>query len=183
METQFGETLVVLKSGDITLELVDAIVNAANSRMRGGGGVDGAIHSAGGPAILEECKRVVPEGGSLSPGKVAMTTAGKLPARVVIHTVGPIWAGGAQGEDETLALCYINCLHLAASAGLGSVAFPAISTGIYGYPFELACPLSLQVIREFCEAHPAVIKEIRLVYFSDTDLVAAEAHLSDMNSD
>ncbi len=183
METQFGKTLVILKSGDITREAVDTIVNAANSRMRGGGGVDGAIHSAGGPAILEECKRVVPDGSSLAPGKVAMTTAGNLPARVVIHTVGPIWVGGAQGEDETLALCYINCLHLAASAGLGSIAFPAISTGIYGYPFELACSLSLQVIREFCQAHPAVIKEIRLVYFSETDLLKAETLLSAMNSD
>jgi O-acetyl-ADP-ribose deacetylase len=183
MDAKFGTTRLVLKSGDLTAEDVDAIVNAANSRMRGGGGVDGAIHAAGGPAILEDCKRVVPDGTSLAPGKVVMTTAGQLLARVVIHTVGPIWAGGSQGEDETLALCYINCLHLAASAGIRSIAFPAISTGVYGYPFELACPLSLQVIREFCQAHPAVIEKLSLVYFSQADHQAAETHLSALNSD
>ncbi|MBC8366513.1 O-acetyl-ADP-ribose deacetylase [bacterium] len=183
MVTRFASTRIVLKQGDITREKVDAIVNAANSHMRGGGGVDGAIHRAGGPAILEDCKRVVPDGTSLAPGKVVMTTAGQLPARVVIHTVGPVWAGGSQGEDETLALCYINCLHLAASAGLKTLAFPAISTGVYGYPFDLACSLALHVIREFCRVHPAVIEEVRLIYFNQADHQAAKTHLSALNSE
>lgn len=181
-ESRFGETRIVLKQGDITSEQVDVIVNAANSRMRGGGGVDGAIHAAGGPEILEDCRRVVPDGTELAPGKVVLTTAGKLPAKAVIHTVGPVWGGGARNEDEILAACYRNSLELAASAELESIAIPAISTGVYGFPFDRACPLSLGVLRDYCEAYPGEIKEIRLVYFAEADLMAAEAHLSAMNS-
>ncbi len=182
MKARFGETLLVLKAGDITKEKVAAIVNAANSRMRGGGGVDGAIHAAGGREILEDCRRVVPEGTELAPGKAVRTRAGRLAAGAVIHTVGPVWGGGARNEEEILAACYRNCLELAAAAEFGSIAFPAISTGVYGFPFDLACPISLSAVRAFCEAHPLEIEEVRFVYFAEADLLAAEAHLAALNS-
>ena len=134
----FGRGRIQLTRGDITRETTDAIVNAANSSLLGGGGVDGAIHRAGGPAILEDCKRIRAQRGELPAGEAVVTTAGRLPCRRVIHTVGPIWHGGTHGEPETLARCYRNSLALAAAEGLESVAFPSISTGAYGYPVEQA---------------------------------------------
>ena len=129
-----GRMHIDIIKGDITQLNVDAIVNAANSSLLGGGGVDGAIHRAGGPEILEECKIIRAEQGECSTGKAVMTTAGNLPARYVIHTVGPVWSGGSNSEPDLLASCYQECLKLAENHNLKTIAFPNISTGIYGYP-------------------------------------------------
>jgi O-acetyl-ADP-ribose deacetylase len=162
---------VRVRVGDITRERVGAIVNAANSTLLGGGGVDGAIHGAGGPAILAECREIrrtlYPEG--LPTGEAVLTTGGLLPAAHVIHTVGPVWGRHAGREAELLAACYRNSLGLAAERGLASVAFPAISTGAFGYPAEEAAAVSSEAISLFLAgAGPArVIEEVRLVFFSE----------------
>src|SRR5437867_9117151 len=142
----FGSSRLELDRGDITRENVDAIVNAANSSLMGGGGVDGAIHRAGGPAILDECRRIVEARGPLPAGEAVITTGGRLPARRVIHTVGPRWRGGDRGEAATLASCYRNSLALAASEGVSSLAFPSISTGAYGFPIDEASAVALQAV-------------------------------------
>jgi O-acetyl-ADP-ribose deacetylase (regulator of RNase III) len=134
---------ITATKGDITNIAVDAIVNAANSSLMGGGGVDGAIHRAGGPAILEACRKIVASEGGCKPGQAVITTAGSLPAKFVIHTVGPIWKGGNSGEEKTLAACYVNCLKLAEKHGCKSVAFPNISTGVYGFPKEKAATIAV----------------------------------------
>ena len=157
--------------GDITREAVDAVVNAANSTLLGGGGVDGAIHGAGGPSILEECREIrrsrYPEG--LPTGEAVITTAGLLPARHVIHTVGPVYGREGGREAELLAAAYRNSLALAVGEGLETVAFPSISTGAYGYPREEAARVSSAAVGEFLAGEPA-IKEVRLVFFSRGDL-------------
>lgn len=135
--------------GDITLLEVDAIVNAANSGLRGGGGVDGAIHRAGGPAIAEACREIRNRQGGCPTGQAVITTAGLLPSTWVIHTVGPIWRGGNQGEADLLAACYRNCLSLTREYGIGSIAFPNISTGVYGYPREAAAGIAIRETREW----------------------------------
>jgi O-acetyl-ADP-ribose deacetylase len=140
-----GSTLVFLQ-GDITRQACDAIVNAANSTLMGGGGVDGAIRRAGGPVILEECKKIVAEQGQLPPGEAVSTTGGRLAAAFVIHTVGPIWRGGTQGEAALLANAYRNSVRLADRLGLHSVAFPAISTGAYGYPLGQAALVAVESV-------------------------------------
>ncbi len=155
-----GSTLELVE-GDITQQTTDAIVNAANSSLMGGGGVDGAIHRAGGPAILEECKNIVAKEGRLPAGQAVATTGGRLAARYVIHTVGPVWNGGNHREPETLASCYLESLKLADSMHLRSVAFPSISTGVYGYPMALAAELALPTV---AEALPE-LKHIRLARF------------------
>ena len=144
--------MIELVLGDITQQDVDAIVNAANPRLLGGGGVDGAIHRAGGPSILAECRTL----GGCEPGDAKATGGGNLAARHVIHAVGPIWHGGDEGEAELLASCHRRAIELAAELGCTSVAFPAISTGAYGYPVELAAPVAIAATREALAAHPTV---------------------------
>ena len=153
--------------GDITQQQVDAIVNAANSSLLGGGGVDGAIHRAGGPEILAECRGL----GGCEPGDAKATTAGRLAARYVIHTVGPVWRGGGEGEEALLASCHRRALELAAELGCSSVAFPAISTGVYGYPVELAAPIAVAGARE---ARRPPVELVRFVLFSQDHLEAFE---------
>lgn len=157
--------------GDITRQDVDAIVNAANSTLMGGGGVDGAIHRAGGAQILEECREIrrtqLPDG--LPTGEVVMTSGGLLPARHVIHTVGPIYGHHNGREAELLARCYQNSLRLAAEHGLTSIAFPSISTGIFGYPRAEAAAVSSEAIADFLKDESSV-REVRLVFFSTDDL-------------
>lgn len=167
--TQFSQTKLVLKRGDITKETVDAIVNAANSSLMGGGGVDGAIHRAGGPAILQECMKVRERQGSCSTGKAIVTTAGKLKAKHVIHTIGPIWRGGDQGEAEVLRQCYINSLAAAVAIGDKTIAFPAISTGAYGYPIDEAAQVAVQAVQDFA-AHDQTLEEVRFVLFAEYHL-------------
>jgi len=157
---------------DITKQNVDAIVNAANSSLMGGGGVDGAIHRAGGPEILEECKRIVVEIGRLPAGDAVMTTGGNLPAKYVIHTVGPIWGGGKRSEATVLRNCYINSLKLAEDKGIKTIAFPSISTGAYRYPLNDAAKIAVSAVREFLESSNG-ITEVRFVLF---DTVTYEAY-------
>lgn len=163
-----GRLVVVV--GDITTFDGDAVVNAANSSLLGGGGVDGAIHSAGGPEILEECRRIrerdYPEG--LPPGKAVATTAGKLPADHVIQTVGPIWHGGADGEDELLASAYRESLEVARSIGAARVAFPAISTGVYHFPRDRAAGIAYATVDSYLSEHE-VPAEVTLVFFTESD--------------
>jgi O-acetyl-ADP-ribose deacetylase len=157
-----------IAGGDLTRERVAAIVNAANSSLMGGGGVDGAIHRAGGPRILDECRAIRARQGLLPPGRAVITTGGDLPARWVIHTVGPIWNGGRSGEAETLAACYGSSLALADEESLESVAFPSISTGAFGYPIEQAAPIALRAITAFLRTARSV-RLVRCVLFSEAD--------------
>lgn len=145
-----GATVTLeLVQGDITRQNVDAIVNAANSSLMGGGGVDGAIHRAGGPAILEECKQIRAMQGPCAPGQAVITCGGKLQARYVIHTVGPIWREGTANEEKILGDCYRNSLSLAHDYEVTSIAFPSISTGAYGYPIDLAARVALSAVINF----------------------------------
>lgn len=168
---------LVFKSGDITLETTDAIVNAANPGLMGGGGVDGAIHRAGGPAILEECKEIVRRQGRLPPGKAVITGGGNLIARYVIHTVGPVWQGGKSGEAEALASAYRESLKLAVEHRLTSVSFPSISTGAYGYPVDAAAEVALAAVIDFLNENPGSLREVVFVLFDGRTLAAYEKAL------
>jgi len=163
MEKIVSGKVIELVLGDITRQAVDAIVNAANSTLLGGGGVDGAIHRAGGPAILDACRAIRAERGDCPTGEAVLTGGGGLPARYVIHAVGPVWRGGDQGEPELLASCYRNSLRIAAENGFESVAFPSISTGIYGYPVSLAAPTALSTVASFLSNEPVAPFRVRFV--------------------
>ncbi len=164
-ELVIGKTRIRLLQGDITEQDTDAIVNAANSALMGGGGVDGAIHRAGGPAIMEECRRIIARIGRLDAGKAVMTTGGRLRARHVIHTVGPVWRGGGKSEADLLASAYVESLKLASEHGLKSVAFPSISTGAYGYPVAEAAKVALRAVADFLRNYETSLEEIRFVLY------------------
>jgi len=148
------KTTITLVRGDITSLQVDAIVNAANTSLMGGGGVDGAIHRAGGPAILEACRKIVARQGGCAIGEAVITTGGNLPAKYVIHTVGPVWNGGDKQERKLLANCYTNSLKLAAQHGIKTIAFPNISTGIYRFPKQEAAAIAVEKVKEFADSDP-----------------------------
>lgn len=173
---EVGGGVLELVQGDITQQAVDVIVNAANSGLRGGGGVDGAIHRAGGPAIMAECRGI----GGCPTGGAVITTGGNLPARHVIHAVGPRWAGGSRGEAEALASACRSSLELAADSGLRTVAFPSISTGIYGYPVEPASRVALGTVVSFLREHAGALDLVRFVLFTGADLNVYSAALGEL---
>ena len=175
MERAIGRPRLSLVQGDITLQNTDAIVNAANSGLMGGGGVDGAIHRAGGPAILEDCKQIVARQGRLPTGEAVITTGGNLPARYVIHTVGPVWHGGEKGEPELLANAYRHSLEVAVANSLKSVSFPSISTGVYGYPVELASKVALQTVIDFLDKDNSLADIVFVLFDSRTHEAYSEA--------
>ncbi len=179
-----GAAIVLIK-GDITDQQVDAIVNAANSGLLGGGGVDGAIHRRGGPRILEACQRIreeeYPDG--LPTGEAVITEGGNLPAPYVIHAVGPRWNGGDRNEADLLADAYWNSLELAREHGLRRVAFPSISTGAYRYPVEEASAIALTIAADYLYDHPGELDELRFVLFSDADLEAYRKALAAVEAD
>jgi O-acetyl-ADP-ribose deacetylase (regulator of RNase III) len=160
---------IEIVKGDLTREETDAIVNAANSSLLGGGGVDGAIHDAGGPAILEACRAIRAARGPLPAGQAVATTGGRLRARHVIHTVGPVWRGGGRGEATTLASCYRDSLRVAEELALASVAFPSISTGAFGYPLDGAARVAIATVREAL-GRAQHVTLVRLVCFDDEAL-------------
>jgi len=161
------DTKIEVVKGDITEIKVDAIVNAANSSLLGGGGVDGAIHRKGGPEILEECQLIRCRQGGCKTGEAVYTTAGMLPARYVIHTVGPVWHGGKKNENELLASCYRNSLRLANELGVKTISFPNISTGVYHFPKEAAAEIALSSIRNFLETENKTIETVICVCFDE----------------
>ena len=165
MEFSVNGRLLVLREGDITKVPVDAVVNAANSKLIGGGGVDGAIHRAGGPSIMAELDAVRPTIGSCPTGKAVVTTAGRLPAKYVIHAVGPIYRDGRQAEPQLLASCYQTSLELAAERGAVSISFPSISTGVYGYPISDAAEIALRTVIDFLNGPPRSVEKAIFVLF------------------
>ena len=175
MEVRFGETLFFLEEGDITRQETEAIVNAANSRLAGGGGVDGAIHRAGGPAIMEECRRL----GECPTGQAVITTGGKLKARHVIHTVGPIYRDGTRGEEKQLAGAYRESLKLAQKRGIRSLAFPSLGTGAYGYPLDEAAAIALKTVVGFIKENP-VFDRVGFILFGRPSYEAYEKALRNL---
>lgn len=181
VEISIGKARLILIKGDITEQDTDAIVNAANPSLMGGGGVDGAIHRKGGPKILEECKKIRetkwPNG--LPTGEAVITTGGNLKAKYVIHTVGPIWRGGSYNEAQLLEKAYLNSLKLAIENGLKTISFPSISTGAYGYPIEKASGVALRTIINFLE-NENKIEEVRIVLFTENDFRIYEKALKEL---
>ncbi len=180
MQKKFGQTTIELIQGDITKAEVDAIVNAANEKLIGGGGVDGAIRRAGGDAVTKECDTIRVRQGGCPTGKAVITTGGNLTAQFVIHTVGPIWQDGDSGEPELLASCYKESLALAAENNVKSIAFPSISTGVYGYPTEKAADVALQTIRDLAERDDTIPTLIQFVLFDDATYGCYSDALSDL---
>ncbi|MCC7202102.1 MAG: O-acetyl-ADP-ribose deacetylase [Nitrospirae bacterium] len=172
MKVKVNNSIIELVEGDITKEETEAIVNAANSGLRGGGGVDGAIHRAGGPQVMEECRKI----GGCPTGSAVITSGGRLKAKYVIHTVGPIYHGGNKGEAELLASAYRNSLQRATDNNIGSISFPSLSTGAYGYPFDEAAPVALKTVIEYVKSHPE-IEIVRFVLFGPEAYKAYESAL------
>jgi|SRR6185437_2791006 len=166
---QLGLCHLQLLKGDITSIAVDAIVNAANSQLAGGGGVDGAIHRAGGPEIMRELDEIRARVGRCDTGSAVVTGAGRLPARYVFHAVGPRYRDGKHGEPEQLASCYRTCLNLASERDVKTISFPSISTGIYGYPLEDAADIAVKTVATWLQDHTDVIRAVKLVQFSEGD--------------
>ncbi len=178
METEIGKTKLSLIQGDITLQETEAIVNAANTSLLGGGGVDGAIHRAGGPKILEECKAIRAKQGGCPTGEAVITSGGNMKAKYVIHTVGPVWSGGNRNEEQLLRNAYYNSLNLAGEKGIKSVSFPSISTGVYRFPIDKASRIALNTVKEFLQKHN--FAEVRFVLFSERDLKVYEDALKEI---
>ena len=179
-EISINQARISIIQGDITKQATDAIVNAANSSLMGGGGVDGAIHRAGGPAILEECKQIVSKQGRLPTGKAVITTGGNLKARFVIHTVGPVWHGGNRGEPELLASAYQESLKEAAENKLSSISFPSISTGAYGYPVAQAAEVAIRTVVSFLKEQVISIKEVVFVLFDSATFESYSSALGEI---
>jgi O-acetyl-ADP-ribose deacetylase (regulator of RNase III) len=177
-----NQAKIAIIQGDITRQTTDTIINAANSSLMGGGGVDGAIHRAGGPAILEECIKIVARQGRLPTGKAVITTAGNMKTKYVIHTVGPIWRGGNQDEPALLASAYRESLKLAAANNLSSVSFPSISTGAYGYPVEEGAAIALKEVVSFLK-QPSSVKEVVFVLFDARTFDAYKDALHDIKKE
>ncbi|MFZ2037982.1 MAG: O-acetyl-ADP-ribose deacetylase [Dehalococcoidales bacterium] len=165
MEIIINQTKLTHVQGDITKQTTDAIVNAANSSLMGGGGVDGAIHRAGGLTILEQCRQIVAKQGRLPPGKAVITSGGNSPAKFVIHTVGPYWQGGTSNEAKVLASCYKESLKIAEVKKVSSISFPSISTGAFRYPLEQAAKVALEAVISFLKEEARTLKEVRFVLF------------------
>lgn len=178
METEIGKTKLSLIQGDITLQETEAIVNAANTSLLGGGGVDGAIHRAGGPKILEECKAIRAKQGGCPTGEAVITSGGNMKAKYVVHTVGPVWSGGNRNEEQLLRNAYYNSLNLAGENGIKSVSFPSISTGVYRFPIDKASRIALNTVKEFLQKHN--FAEVRFVLFSEKDLKVYEDALKEI---
>ena len=164
-QVTINQATITVVQGDITTQATDAIVNAANPSLMGGGGVDGAIHRAGGPAIVDECRQIVAKQGRLPTGRAVITTGGKLKAKHVIHTVGPVWHGGSSNKAELLASAYRESLKLAAQHNLASISFPSISTGAYGYPVDEAAPVAIKAVVSFLREQATSIKNAVFVLF------------------
>jgi len=178
METEIGKTKLSLIQGDITLQETEAIVNAANTSLLGGGGVDGAIHRAGGSKILEECKAIRAKQGGCPTGEAVITSGGNMKAKYVVHTVGPVWSGGNRNEEQLLRNAYYNSLNLAGENGIKSVSFPSISTGVYRFPIDKASRIALNTVKEFLQKHN--FAEVRFVLFSERDLKVYEDALREI---
>ncbi len=176
MEIKIKDTKICLIKGDITLEETDAIVNAANTSLRGGGGVDGAIHSAGGPEIMEECIQKYPNG--CETGEAKVTSGGLLKARFIIHTPGPIFRGGGYNESELLTKSYRNSFHMAELIGAQSISYPSISTGVYGYPIQLASKIALDTVIACLPSN--AIREVHFVLYTERDYLIYQDLLSKM---
>ena len=172
------ETKISLIQGDITLQKTEAIVNAANTTLLGGGGVDGAIHRAGGPEILEECKKIRAKQGGCPTGEAVITSGGNMATKHVIHTAGPVWSGGQRNEEQLLRNAYYNSLNLAKKNGIKSVSFPSISTGVYRFPIDKAARIALTTVKEFIQEYN--FEEIRFVLFSERDLKVYEKTLKEL---
>lgn len=179
MEHRFGNgRRIRLVEGNITKMAVDAIANAANSSLAGGGGVDGAIHRAGGPEIMRELDEIRARQGGCPTGSAVATTAGKLPARYVFHAVGPVYRDGRHGEAELLASCYRTCLQLAGERGVKTISFPSISTGVYGYPLEEAAPIAIGAVADYLEKEKTPVEEAIFVLFDHRTYASYESALA-----
>lgn len=176
---QVGLAQLQLLKGDITEIAVDAMVNAANSQLAGGGGVDGAIHEAGGPVIMEEL-RAIRAAGACPTGSAVATSAGNLPAKYVFHAVGPIYRGGQQGEAELLASCYRTALDMAAERDVKTISFPSISTGVYGYPLDTAAAIAVRTVANWLRDHPGAIHTVKLIQFSEGDHQVYRQHAENL---